>query len=150
MTHINGLAMTTLDLAMLLTVAACGIGEGPASPVVLEGELRTIGNAVLITGSAAAVSRGDRTQATIAIHGADPESTYVWRLRVDRCSAPGTVVGGLAAYPPLLTDEAGEAAAEATLTEPLRRGHEYHAIVLTAAPPQTPVACGDLEPFSSP
>lgn len=114
--------------------------------VAWEGELAGAQGAFdPLQGSAAALSEGNRTAASIAISGAEDTLSYAWRIQRGSCQSPGDVVGGLASYPVLEPGSSGSASADAALSEGMLSG-SFHAAVFRSGD-ETPVACGDLRPI---
>jgi hypothetical protein len=128
----------------ITSIAGCRRVVEP-NVVAWEGELMGAQGAFdPLQGSAAALSEGNRTVASIAISGAEDTLSYVWRIRRGDCRTPGAVVGGLASYPVLEPGSGGSASADAALSEGMLSG-SFHAAVFRSGD-EALVACGDLRP----
>lgn len=133
----------SLSLA-LVAVGGCRVlGGVDVSVDAWEGDL--IASTGTLTGSAAALSQGGRTNASIQI-GGGPEDAglYGWRIRTGSCSSPGALIGGAAQYPDLDVEAGGTATADAILTEAMPGGRNYHVVIIRAAD-NAEVACGQLQ-----
>lgn len=99
-----------------------------------------------LTGSVAAVSVGNRTEASIQLERAAPGERYDWRIHAGDCEAAGAIVGGAAVYPRLVAGQDGRAEAETVLSQTLGAG-PYAARVLHVLPDgaEQPAACAPLE-----
>jgi hypothetical protein len=95
----------------------------------------------------AAVTQFGRTEASIHITDAEPDSTYSWRIDAGTCDASGKTQGGVATYPLLTPGASGSAATDAVLAAVFRPDHDFAARVILQGPggAETVVACGVLE-----
>lgn len=135
----------TLLLAVIVLPClsvACDVGTNGPTATAWQGDLIAVDSANPLTGTVAAVSEGNRTEAGIDISHAQPGSVYAWRIRAGTCETPGAVVGGMAAYHELTADESGRAADETVLSTTLRSRNQYHGVVMDAT--AAIVACGEL------
>ncbi len=131
-----------LAIGSAAILAACSSPTDTA-PLAWEGELSALGPAGP-TGSVALLSQYGRTDASIAIEGARPDTTYGWRINAGTCDEEGTILGGQAVYPSLATDADGEGARDASIGGAPGAGTPYAARVLLPADNGSVVACGEL------
>lgn len=130
--------------AIVLLGAAC---TDPVEPQ------RTIWNATLVaapgqgpvTGSVGALAQPGqrRTDVSIAISGAPPSATLIWRVRTGPCGADGTVIGAPVSYPDLETDDVGHGNTTARVSQALDSGGTY-SVDVRSADGASLVACGGL------
>jgi hypothetical protein len=133
--------------AAALLAAAC-LSVGCVSDIAAP--VQTVWEADLIpgpahpqaSGSAAAVSGANRTEASIALAGV-PLGTYHWRIVEGRCADPAGTLGADGSYPPLVVAEPEGASLETSVGAPMQTGRRYLAEVLVADTGE-PVACGDF------
>lgn len=92
------------------------------------------------SGSAAAISRDNGTEAGIEVAGLD-SGTYGWSIRAGTCDDPGEVLGAEGVYPSLVV-EAEPVSAETVTSALMVSGGTYHAQVTDGA--GTIAACGDF------
>lgn len=97
-------------------------------------------------GIAAAVSQFGRTEVSVELRQGQAGATYGWHLKSGSCQAPGTIVGGVANYALMETDESGIATESATVSGVLRSGDSYSVRVYRPLENggEDVVACGDL------
>ena len=100
-----------------------------------------------ITGQAAALTQFGRTEVSVEIRLADPESAYPWRVESGTCTTSGNIQDGPAVYIPLSTGEAGTAGQTVTLSSKFRPGDKLSVKVFApgSSGSQDLVACGVLE-----
>lgn len=111
---------------------------------IWEGDLEPVPPAT-VGGIVAAVTQFGRTEASVHITDAEPESSYIWRIASGTCQGAGETQGGAAAYPPLTAGPSGSASAEAVLSAEFRPNRDYAAWVLVAeGGGEQAVACGPL------
>jgi hypothetical protein len=93
------------------------------------------------------VSQSGATSASMDLRLGDAGVTYQWRMAQGDCTSEGKLVGGRAAYPPLVASATGGADAEATLPGELTSGGSYAARILQVSGTGTEqvVACGVLQ-----
>jgi hypothetical protein len=107
----------------------------------------------MIEGSAEVEARSaDSTEMEVKIEKATASTSYAWHMHSGNCAAKGPVVGNMAAYPMLKTDDKGSGEIEATLAVPPPSAGEYsvhvHAPAADSVGPA--IACGDLKPEDTP
>jgi len=103
------------------------------------------GRKVTGTASARPTADGTGTDVTVTIDGDTPGATRPWHIHAGSCAKSGGVVGAGRAYPPLVVDAKGHAAAKATLAVPLVDSATYYVNIHDAAAAMgIIVACGDL------
>lgn len=134
----------TLPVILAIAAASC-------SPAVLgtatvwSGDVNasTVGG---VQGTVAVASQFDQTQASMSMRFGQPDSTYEWRMAHGDCSSEGKIVGGRAAYPALMADSTGAAAAMAYLPGAMTSGGNYAVRILQEAGGGTEevLACGVL------
>lgn len=143
--EIRRLSRPITGFAIALLAAGCGDATGPLVTTWQATFSATL--AQPLSGRAAALTQAGRTQATISIENADPDTEYDWRINRGSCGAPGALLGGTASYPPLLTGTGGSASAEAALSELFQPGDTFVVRVLTAAGSE--VSCATLVQIDS-
>ncbi len=99
-----------------------------------------------VGGIAAAVSQFGRTEVSVELRQGEAESTYGWHLKSGTCQTPGTIVGGVANYPLMETDESGIATESAIIASVLRSGDSYAVRVYLPLENggEEVVACGEM------
>lgn len=97
-----------------------------------------------VSGTVAAVTQGGRTEASILIEDAEPETTYGWRINAGSCADEGGITGGQAVYPDVTTGATGTGTEETSFAELLDANGSYAARVFQPGN-ATVLACGDLE-----
>ncbi|MFW5905065.1 MAG: hypothetical protein ACOCUZ_02490 [bacterium] len=141
-------------LALLVPLSSCvsDVDVTVEEQVLWEADLTGGLDHPGVTGSAAAVSTSNLTEAGIEVVGLQP-GVYAWRIREANCGDPGQGVGGPGQYPELVVEESGsgdnppdlEASSE---TAPFRASMApegaYHAEV-TDADSGERVACGEFD-----
>ena len=100
-----------------------------------------------VGGRVVAVTQHGRTEAGITLEDGDPGTTYGWRIDSGTCEQDGTIQGGSASYPLLLTRPGGSASAEAIISALFKPGKQFSARVFLSGEGASSevVACGDLE-----
>lgn len=131
-----------LALGSASILAACS-SPTDTTPLAWEAELSALGPAGP-TGSVALLSQYGRTDASIAIEGALPDTTYGWRINAGTCDEEGAILGGQAVYPSLTTDADGEGGRDATIGGSPGASTPYAARLLLPADGGSVVACGEL------
>lgn len=98
-----------------------------------------------VSGVAAAFVTPAQTIASVAIEGAAAGAVLPWHIHFGTCDDDQGIVGGAAAYPPLVIDATGTATASANVGVALQAGADYF-VNVHAAPDNlsTIVACGEL------
>jgi hypothetical protein len=92
------------------------------------------------------LAQSGRTQTSLQLSRGQAGSTYAWRIQSGSCTAPGDVVGGLAAYPTLEVAGDGTAEGATTLSRELSPDGTYSGwIYLVTGSDEAAVACGALE-----
>lgn len=131
--------------ALLFGVAGCASSTEP-QVTIWVGEF-VPGLEHPVTGSIAAVSQLNRSEISIAITVAEPDSSYAWDVRRGDCSEQGAILAGPAVYPVLVPDADGNAGAETAISEVMHANESYSARVRfeNAA---TIVACTEFEQTS--
>ena len=99
-----------------------------------------------IRGQAAALTQFGRTEVSVEIRLADPETAYPWRVESGTCITSGNIQDGPAVYIPLSTGEAGTADQTVTLSSKFHPDDQLSAKVFApGSGSQDMVACGVLE-----
>lgn len=127
----------------VLALSACVTDVTPPQQLLWEADLDGAPPEHLeVTGTAAAVSDGRVTQASIAVTDL-PAGTFAWRILLGQCGSPGELVGVEFQYPNLVGP--GEAAtnADPALGAGMVSGSSYFVEVRTAETADL-VACGDF------
>jgi hypothetical protein len=126
-----------------LFLAGCDLGLQPATP--FRAELQPVGGSG-VQGSSAALSAGrSSSEAGIELIGA-PLTTYGWEVRSGNCAGGGTLLGGVAAFRDLTTDNLGHGSIQRIFfSAVMSSSGQYHVVALTADR-GTIVACGDYVP----
>jgi hypothetical protein len=150
-------ALSLLVLSLGLTAPGCVSDFNVPGPeqTLWTAELIPELEYPLVSGSGAAVSGRDLTEAGVTMTGLDP-GVYAWRVREGPCDDPGEVVGGEGQYPDLVVEEPAEpdpdddengSPAVSAQTAPFRgvmiRGQEYHLDVRRGDSGDR-VACGNF------
>lgn len=125
----------------VLSLAACITDPPPGGQVAWETSLTGGIEHPGATGSAAAVSGGTTTHASIAMTGLTGGS-YTWGVFRGACADPGGILGTTEVYPALNASMTGEATVEAIIGQPMTRGGRFFAEVRTSD--GASVACGDF------
>jgi hypothetical protein len=131
-------------VAAVVTIAGCVTDVAPPRQTIWETSLTAGPEHPDMTGSAAAVSVGTSTQASVSVQGLGA-GTYRWGVFRGECAATGDVLASDAAYPTLSVGLEGAATADATVPRPMLSDRSYYAQVRTAD--NVPVACGDFVPW---
>lgn len=132
-------------LALASTVGCVDLG-------INDDRLTTIWNAQLnpepaypgVSGTAAALSEGTGTQASILLQGAEPGASYTWGLWLGTCEGPDQQIGPDTDYPELVAGELGEATQDTRVGPRLSLDQSYHVQVRLNVTDASRVACGDL------
>jgi hypothetical protein len=135
-------------VAAAAVLVAAGCIAGPVEPDFTAWEAELAGTAAypLATGSVGALSDGNRrrTEVSVVLANAPPESTLSWRIRAGQCGADGVVLGAPVSYADLVTDETGNAARDIVLSQAMIAGATY-AVEVRHGPDDAPlIACGAL------
>lgn len=131
-------------MVLVLAIGGCVTDVAPLTQTFWEATLTGALEQPDIGGSAAAVSVGSSTQASISVEGV-AAGTYRWGVFEGECAEPGDIVGSAGAYPELTVDQDGGASANAAFARAMSSGGRYFAQVSTGE--NVPVACGDFEPW---
>lgn len=131
-----------IPLAALCLAAAC-TSATDVSVSAWEGTLTGIGPSG-VSGSVAMVSQYGRTDVSILLSAALPDTTYGWRINRGTCTDEGDLLGGLAVYQDLDTNSEGTVSRETTLSAVPQPGGSYAARVLLPSGTGQVVACGEL------
>jgi len=99
-----------------------------------------------VEGQAAAVTQFGRTEASVQIGEAEPETEYGWRINAGTCEEEGEMQGGLASYPPMTPGPGGTATSDAVLAEVFRAKDSF-AVRVFLQESGTVVSCGELALF---
>jgi hypothetical protein len=111
------------------------VGLGSCTTTVASGatvwsaELRQ-GGLGGIHGMLAVSSSGGGTTASMQITSGQSGATYAWRIANGDCTSEGALVGGHAAYPPLVPGADGKDTEDATLAQGLTSGGSYAVRIL--------------------
>lgn len=132
-------------LLVLLAGGFSGACSSSTAPVFTqwEGNLLPIPPAT-VGGQVAAVTQYGHTDAAIQIEEGEPDVTYGWRIETGTCQAPGTIQGGVAAYPRMTPGAGGAATAQTTLPDIFKAKEQYAARVFLDATGEV-VSCGQLQ-----
>lgn len=110
------------------------------------GSLTGQGPGANITGTFQAMVLDGRTQVSVSLNGAVPNSAHPWHVHEGACNSGGTIVGDSTAYPVLQVGSTGTAAANVDLGLELNEASDYYVDVhASSSDMQTLVACGDLD-----
>jgi hypothetical protein len=148
------IAMLVITLASL-TAVACSQGyhepvnlgvlpPQPPQPLWLGAVHPTTGDTAL--GEVAAVTSSSTpswSHVLVSIKGAQPFTTYAWRLHSGTCSASGPIVGPDDRYTPLVPFADGTAASETTIPVVLAPTQPYSVVVMNPSG-NGASACADL------
>lgn len=134
---------TMVAAGLVLAVSGCVTDVEPPRQSIWETSLTSLDHPDM-SGTAAAVSRGTGTQASIAVVGLQ-EGAYVWAVYRGACAEPVDVLGSEEMYPALDVDVGGHATADASVPRPMLIERSYLAQVLTVEGER--VACGDFVPW---
>ena len=131
--------------ALFLGFAACSTST-EVGYSFWEGTLVPLGDH-METGLAAAVTQFGRTEASVEIRQAEADALYGWYLQNGTCDMGGNILGGVASYPLVQTDEAGTGNMSALVSTRLRPGSAYAVRVYRPldSGEEMPVACGNLQ-----
>lgn len=129
--------------ALVLGLGGCVTDVEPPRQSVWETSLTSLEHPDM-SGSAAAVSVGTGTQASIAVAGLEA-GTYAWAVFHGECAAPVDILGSEEVYPALNVDVGGTATADASVPRPMLIERSYSAQVLTGEGER--FACGDFVPW---
>jgi hypothetical protein len=111
-----------------------------------SGSLTGQGPGSNITGTFKALSLDGRTEVSVALNGAVPESTHPWHVHEGGCNSGGPIVGGATTYPALQVGSVGTASANVNLNLTLNEATDYYVDVhASLSDMETIVACGDLD-----
>lgn len=134
---------TFLPLLCFGFLTGCASATGPRA-TQWEGDLIPVSPGG-VAGTVAAVAQAGRTQVAVEIRQAVPDRTYGWRMTEGTCQSEGTLVGGVALYPPMTPDPSRTASAEAGVPGELSPGGRYAVRVFTGeGGGEAVVACADL------
>jgi hypothetical protein len=87
------------------------------------------------------------TSILLNVTHATPGAVHPWQLHHGRCGADRGIYGPASAYEPLTVDAEGRGAGQATVRMPLpAEGPFFVRIAVSAAAPDSIIACGDLVP----
>jgi hypothetical protein len=120
---------------LLLGSVLLATGMASCSPTVLptatlwSANLRQEGSGG-IQGTLGVVSQNGSTRASMSLTFGQSGITYLWRIATGDCASEGEIVGGRAAYPPLVPGDSGGDAEYAVLAGELTSGGSYAARIL--------------------
>jgi hypothetical protein len=110
------------------------------------GELSGQGPGSAITGTFRALAVDGKTEVSVSLNGAVPNSTHPWHVHEGACNSGGAIVGDSTAYPVLQVGSAGTASANVSLNLMLNEASDYYVDVHNSSTDaQTIIACGDLD-----
>jgi hypothetical protein len=99
-----------------------------------------------VTGAFKAFVKDGRTNVTVNIQNATPGAQLPWHIHEGSCGNDRGIVGGAAAYRPLMVGSNGAATGSADVGVSLDEAKDYFVNVhATSTNLQTIVACGDLD-----
>jgi hypothetical protein len=141
----------------LVLLAAAGVGAGACVNLNTPDQTFDKWQATLtpsvafpdLRGQAAMVASSNGTQLGIQLTGAVPNSTFLWRLRLGVCDAPGTVVGTAGSYPELEAAGNGVASDTTHFTSRLQTTNDYHVEVRATTADTARILCGDMVPLDT-
>ena len=114
------------------------------SPSPLAGAVRMQGSAAMTPGS-----NGGNTQASVDLSNASPGGAHPWQLRRGQCGMDDGVFGGTDASTSRRVDAQGRASGSVTVPLVMPTEGPCHvSVAVSAANPETIVACGNLAPPS--
>jgi superoxide dismutase, Cu-Zn family len=129
-------------------IALCSSIALAVAPMAMkwEGALKGNGESK-ITGAIAVMPAGDgKAEATVTFDGDTPGVTRPWHVHIGSCAKGGGVLGGGAAYAPIVVDDKGKGASKAMLPVAAPdTGSYYVNIHESRANMGSIVACGDLK-----
>jgi hypothetical protein len=130
----------------LFVTAACVTPDDPLPVVVWEASIGPLPEAELtVTGQAAMVAQEFDTVLGIGITLLEDPRTLNWRVREGRCETPGDPVVEVAAFPPLVPDEGGEASAQFAAAGRAPSTPDYMVeVVLVSGGEESRLACSAL------
>jgi hypothetical protein len=131
-------------VAVVVALGGCVTDVAPPRQTIWETSLSGVPEHPDLRGTAAAVSVGTGTQASISVEGL-PAGTYRWGVFRGGCAEPGDILASEDVYPTLGVGLDGQATADAAVPRPMLSGRSYYAQVRTAD--HVPVACGDFVPW---
>ncbi len=126
----------------LASFAACGGGHHVDTTPVSGGwtaDVQGVGGHSLSGFATVTLVGADQTRANLTLSGAQPGTTYDWRLRAGACGDEGAPIQGT--FPELETSDAGTASATVTLDQGLDVDGSY---TLEVVSDDQVVACGDM------
>lgn len=144
-------AFVTLACARVQTEPATGEVDLDLENPAQQGEdwtgsLTGQGPGTNITGTFKALALDGRTEVTVSLNGAVPNSTHPWHVHEGACNSGGMIVGDSTIYQPLQVGSTGTAAGNANLSMELNEATDYYIDVhASASDMQTIIACGDLD-----
>lgn len=138
------LSVRTAAAVVVVALGGCVTDMVAPSQTIWETSLTAGPEHPDMTGSAAAVSVGTSTQASVRVEGLGA-GTYRWGVFRGECAEPGDVLASEDAYPTLSVGPDGGATVDATVPRPMLSDRSYYAQVRTAD--NLPVACGDFVPW---
>jgi hypothetical protein len=137
----------TLLASIPLLLVGCTTAPTEPAVVVWRATISSDAAALGPAGTLAALSEGINTRTTIRIEFGEAATRYGWRIRQGRCAPFGTgQVGGRAAYPDVVTTEAGTGTAAGTIAQRLLSSGRYHAVIVDPDDETRTLACGSLVP----
>ena len=144
-------AFVTLACARVQTEPATGEVDLDLESPAQQGEdwtgsLTGQGPGTNITGTFKALALDGRTEVTVSLIGAVPNSTHPWHVHEGACNSGGMIVGDSTIYRPLQVGSTGTAAGNANLSMELNEASDYYIDVhASTSDMQTIIACGDLD-----
>lgn len=141
----HGVARSVCVLFIAPFLVTC---SGSTEPLVAfwEGNLTPIPPS-FVDGQVVAVTQHGKTDVGITIGSGEAGVAYGWRIDSGSCQENGVILGGPAAYPPLLPGQGGSASAETSLSALFKAGRHFSGRVFRSADGglEQVVACGELE-----
>lgn len=126
---------------VVLVLPACVTDPPPPGQVAWETTLTGGIDHPEADGSAAAVSSGSSTQASIAMTGLDP-GEYSWGIFRGECADGGGILGAPEVYPVMTAAAEGDVTTDALIGHPMPREDRFFAEMRAAD--GALVACGDF------
>jgi len=135
--------LAVLGLGLGFAASGC-LDVNYQTPTPFQAELVGVSGEA-ITGSVAAVSDGrNSTETGITVNMAAAR-TVGWQINEGTCSAPGSMLGSLGAYPNITANAAGVGRVERTFVRALMEPDgKYHAVVVNATNRTQILACGNF------